>query len=384
MSRRLLQIVTSLDHSPETATMARVSRQMAAEGLDVTVLGLQGEGLLAADLRRSGLRVVGIEPPIRHSAQLAFQIRRVLQEFRPDVVHSWSAQAHPLGRFVAATAQIPVLFASYSTFESRASWWTRAMNRRLDRYTRVCVVNTQAAFDDYLQHARPDRELRLIRDGIPLRQRITARQRDAARDRLGVDPATRLIGVVGPLEPHQRLKDLIWAVDLLRVFHSQIRLLVVGDGPDHWRLRRYATQVQDEQRTLFLGQRSDWTDLIAVLDCLCQPGGRDVTPMAILEAMAAGVPVVATHTAGHRELVESNRTGLLVPVGDRGGMARQLHRVLDSTELAEQLTTAAQQVVRRQHAEDDMRAQYAELYGEEPRRAGSAWVRASGSSPSIP
>jgi glycosyltransferase involved in cell wall biosynthesis len=382
MSPRLLQIVTSLDHSPDCATLVSVSRRMAAEGMEVTVLGLQGAGPLADELRRSGLRVEGIEPPIRHAAQLAYEIRRVVRDIRPDIVHTWSAKANQFGRLVAVTAHVPLLFASYRTIDPRAAWWTAVMNRGLNRYTRACVVNTQTAFDFYRQHAHPAEELRLIRDGVPLGDRATADQRGAVRERLGLSSAAKLIGLVGPLDAQQRIKDVIWSADLLRVFHSEIRLLIIGTGPDRWRLQRYATQVQDRQRTLFLGQRPDWSELIAALDCLCQAGGRETVPRAILHAMAVGVPVVATNTAGHRELIESEATGLLVPVGDRGALARQLQNVLSDSTLSERLASEAQTFVRRQHSEEDMLTRYSQMYRDEPPSVRDALLTLDGANPS--
>jgi glycosyltransferase involved in cell wall biosynthesis len=375
MSRRLLQIVSSLDPSPDTATVINVSREMVTAGFDVGVISLTrprpagaeeggsspGPASPADELRQAGVTLLEMKRPARHAAEMAYQLREVLRAFRPDLVHTWSLRANGFGRLAAATARGGSLLASYRSLDRSAGWWAQVVNRRLDRRTCACIVNTQAAWDHY-QRQVGSGTLRLIRDGVPQRERASEASRQEVRRRLGCAPTTKVVGVVGPLEPQRRLKDIIWAVDLLRVFHRDIRLLIIGDGPDRWRLQRYARQVQDVPRTLFLGWRADWGEWIAALDCLCQGGSQEVEPLAILEGMAAGVPVVATNTAAHRELIDPEVTGLLAALGDRGALARQLQRVLDGTPLAERLAAAAQQFVREHFRQDEMLTQYAELY----------------------
>jgi glycosyltransferase involved in cell wall biosynthesis len=384
MAGRLLQIVSSLEVSEATATVATVSRWAVGEGMDVEVLGLQGPGGLAAALQADGVPVRWIEPPVRHIAQWVYRVRRELQRFRPDLVHTWTEQANAIGRLATVTTGVPRLIASVRTLPDRPSLWNHALERTLARRTQTYVVNSRTAYQFCQAQGVPGARLTLIPDGVSVAAPATEAERMDVRQRLGLPPQAKLIGAVGPLLPAKRLKDLIWATDLLRVFYRDIRLLVIGDGPQRWRLQRYARQVQAPWRTLFLGERDDWRDLIRGLDCLGQAGQRESQPRAVLEAMAVGVPVVATNIAGHRELIEPDQTGRLVPVGDRGAMARQIYRLLEDRPLAERLTSAARQFVQQQHSVDTMLQRYRQLYLEGAAGTADANRLSGGIRPSIP
>ena len=118
------------------------------------------------------------------------------------------------------------------------------------------------------------------------------------------------------------MKDAIWAADLLKVIRDDVHLLVIGDGPQRDRLRRYRDQVRIGDKVHFLGERGDVPRLLPHFDVLWSTSGYEGQSNVILEAMAAGVPVVATDIPGTRELVISDTTGYLVPVGDRAGFAK--------------------------------------------------------------
>ncbi len=327
MPLRVLQIVDSLAVSEATATVAAVSQGLAGLGIDVAMVGLSGQGNLSNSLARAGVQVRWIEPRQRHLFQQIHHLRQELQRFRPDVVHTWSEQANRLGRVTTLTTARPRLIASLRQIPRRPSLWMRPWEDLLARRTVAYVANSQTAFDFYRKHGIAREQLSLIPDGVAGAVTATETRRQRLRTELGIPANAKLVGAVGPLISSKRLKDAIWAYDLLRVFFPDIYMVVVGDGPERWRLERYARQVQDRRRTFFLGERADSREIVGGLDCLCQAGQRESAPRAVLEAMMAGVVVVATDIPGHRELIESNRSGRLVPLGDRGALrARAVQR----------------------------------------------------------
>jgi glycosyltransferase involved in cell wall biosynthesis len=177
----------------------------------------------------------------------------------------------------------------------------------------------------------------------------------------------RLIGAVGRLWPQKRVKDLIWACDLLKVIRDDVHLLIVGDGPHRDRLERFTRQVRIEDKVHFLGERDDVPRLLPHFDVLCLASGYEGLPNVILEAMAAGRPVVATDIPGNRDLVLPGQTGFLVPVGDRAAFARQILKLLDDTDLNQRLGEAGRQRVLAEFSVEKMierhRALYQELLG---------------------
>jgi glycosyltransferase involved in cell wall biosynthesis len=181
---------------------------------------------------------------------------------------------------------------------------------------------------------------------------------------LELPPGTRLIGAVGRLWQQKRLKDLIWATDLLHVIRDDVHLLVIGDGPQREALERYARQCHVADHVHFLGLRHDVPRLMARFDVLWLASSFEGLPNVVMEAMSAGVPVVASDIPGNRELVVSGETGYLVPLGDRAAYARLAHKILENPALRVRLGDAARERIAREFTVEAMVAAHAALYRE--------------------
>jgi glycosyltransferase involved in cell wall biosynthesis len=179
---------------------------------------------------------------------------------------------------------------------------------------------------------------------------------------LGLPSNSRLIGAVGRLWPQKRIKDLIWAADLLKSTRDDTHLLIVGDGPQRSRLERYRDQNQIADRVHFVGERDDVPRLMQHFDVLWLGSEYEGQSNAILEAMAAGIPVVATDIAGNRDLVVDGVTGFLVPVGDRFEFTRRTHWLFDDEGLRRRLGEAGRERVLREFTVDQMVERHARLY----------------------
>jgi glycosyltransferase involved in cell wall biosynthesis len=189
--------------------------------------------------------------------------------------------------------------------------------------------------------------------------------RDALLRELSLPSDARLIGVVGGLDLDHGVKRLIWAADLLRVLHDNLRMLIIGDGPLRESLTRYARLASDLEHIRFLGERDDVAQIMPQLDVLWNGGENAGLSMAVLEAMSAGVPVVASDTPANRELVVENETGYLVPLHTRAGRAvraRHTDRIFNAPALATRLKDGASARMRRLYPAENFVQAYANLY----------------------
>ena len=238
-----------------------------------------------------------------------------------------------------------------------------AIDRALARRCRCVVVNSEGVRDFYVRHGTPAERVRVIPNGVaPPAAPVTTRRQLLAE--LELPDSARLIGLVGRLWPQKRVKDAIWAADLLKVIRDDVHLLVIGDGPQRNRLRRFRDQCRIRDKVHFLGERGDVLRLLPHFDALWSTSGYEGQSNVILEAMAAGVPVVATDIPGTRELVVPEVTGYLVPVGDRAAVAKHTERLLNDAALAERLAAAARQRVQSEFSVEKMVVRHAELYRE--------------------
>ena len=175
---------------------------------------------------------------------------------------------------------------------------------------------------------------------------------------------SRLIGLVGRLWPQKRVKDAIWAADLLKVIRDNVHLLIFGDGPHRSRLERFRDQVVIRDKVHFLGHRNDVPRFLPHFNVLWSTSGYEGQSNAVLEAMAAGVPVVASDIPGNRNLVVPDQTGYLAAVGHRAAFARWTNQILDDAALARRLGRAAQERAGGEFSVEAMVGRYVELYEE--------------------
>jgi glycosyltransferase involved in cell wall biosynthesis len=200
--------------------------------------------------------------------------------------------------------------------------------------------------------------------GVPI-GRPSNISREALLRELQLPGDAKLIGVVGRLSPENRTKDLIWAADLLRVLHDNLRVLVIGDGPLRSPLEEYARLASDLEHIQFLGDRGEMCRIMPHLDVLWNGGENVGLSPAILDAMAAGVPVVASDTPTNSELVVKNETGYLIPLGIRSGRAaraRHTDRIFTDAQSAARLGAAGRKRVAEQFIPQRMVEWHEELY----------------------
>jgi glycosyltransferase involved in cell wall biosynthesis len=237
------------------------------------------------------------------------------------------------------------------------------LSRRLPRKADRLVANCAAIRDEEQDRRVPLERWEVIANGVPP-ARPSDRTRLELLAELDLAPDARLVGAIGRHEPRRRTTDLIWAADLLRVLHDNMRLLVIGDGPERPQLERFARLASDLDHIRFLGQRDDVWRILPHLDVLWQEGDGAGQPQVVMEAMAAGVPVVASDTPAHRELVVHGQTGYLVPVAGRAARVRCTDRLLSDNSLAQQFGQASCQRMAEHFPLQRMVDAYARLYRE--------------------
>jgi glycosyltransferase involved in cell wall biosynthesis len=148
----------------------------------------------------------------------------------------------------------------------------------------------------------------------------------------------------------------------VHVVRDDVHLLVIGDGPLRQRLEKYARQVHVDDRVHFLGHRADVPRILPHCDLLWLASEYEGLPNVVMEAMAAGLPVVASDIPGNRDLIVPETTGYLVPVGDRAGFARHAVEILSRPELAQALGAAGRKRIETEFTVGQMVARHAELY----------------------
>ena len=210
--------------------------------------------------------------------------------------------------------------------------------------------------------AVPAHKVKLITNGVDIERFAALMDRQIVRRELGLELQDEVVGCIGNLRKEKNQRLAIEAVSLLKRQRPQLKLIICGDGDRRTELERLAASLDLSGRIHFLGFRFDIPRILAAMDIFCLPSVYEGMPLSVLEAWAAGKPVVATDVIGIRDLVTNGVNGLLVPADDRNGLAGALDELLDNRPQQKKLAENSRRLVTEQYSLRAMVAKYAGLY----------------------
>jgi glycosyltransferase involved in cell wall biosynthesis len=370
---RILQIIPTLDRAGAEKQLCLLAEGLPRDEFDVHVCALTRGGPLAERLTRAGIPLTVIGKRWKLDPRAFWRLKEHVARLQPELIHCWMFAANAYGYAAARACGVRHVVIGQRCVDP---WKSRlqltidcAMARRCSRV----VVNSEGVRDFYVQQGSPTEPMCVIPNGVALPEKPTGSRHQLLAE-LGLPEHVRVMGLIGRLWPQKRVKDAIWAADLLKVVRDDVHLLIIGDGPQRDRLRRFRDQCVIGDKVHFLGERGDVPRILPHLDQLWSPSGYEGQSNVILEAMAAGVPIVASDIPGTRELVLDGLTGYLVPLGDRACFAKRSLRLLNDPVLAAQFAAAARQRAVEVFSVEKMIERHATLY----REISHAATRASG------
>jgi glycosyltransferase involved in cell wall biosynthesis len=366
---RVLLLVTLSEIGGAQQVTYSLARHLSDE-YEITV-ACAPNGALVERLRRDGIHVVEIPDLVRNvrpwrDLRAFFSLRRWLRRERFDLVHTHSTKAGLLGRLAARYAGVPgVLFTAHGwAFTEGRAYWVRRLLARVERYAArrtskiICVSEHDRELALRFRVADPQ-QLVVIHNGIdpgPFREA----DGKAVRAEWGIDRDEPLITFVGRLAAQKDPLTLLEAVRRL----SGGRVLLVGGGPLRSRVRAFLRQHGLEDRVVLTGEQTNIPEILAASDIFVLPSRWEGLPLTVIEAMLAGLPVVAGRVGGVPELVEEGVTGLLVPPGDPTRLAEALQRLLDGADLRHRMGDAARRRALRRFTLESMLRKYRDVYAE--------------------
>jgi len=334
---RITLLIRSLGIGGAERQVAALAAGLRESGHEVSVLVFYGGGPLESGLAARGVQVVDLAKGGRWDV-FAFPVRLLaaLRRTRADAIYAvldvpnvFVALLRPWLRGARVAWGLRSSYVDYSRYD-----WTRGVVSRIERWLArvpdVILVNSRAGARFARARGFPAGRLRVVRNGIDTeRFRPDPAGRARVRGEWGVGPGERVIGTVGRFDPIKDLDCFLAAAARVSGHGGALRFALVGGGEQEARehLERRATELGIADRLVFAGARDDMTSVYSALDVLCSSSLGEGFPNVLAEAMACGVPCVATDVGDSADIVSSH--GVIVPPRDPGALAQGLVEVLE-------------------------------------------------------
>lgn len=363
---KAVQVIKSLDVGGVEELLLTLSNNLD-DDIDLTIVTLRNKGQIGREIEQSGTTVINMERPGGITPQNVVgtvrALHRLFDRLNPDIVHSYLWESNFYSRIVATICRIPVVVISEQNIYRDKQFRHVAFDKLLSYVTNRIVACSESVLEFTVQQERiPEDKFTVIYNAIDPRKFEPKRSREEALEDLGINPDATVLITVGSLSEqkgHEFLVQSMAEFDDSRDLH----LLIAGDGGVEANLRKLADDLGVDNRVHLLGNRRDVPDLLGASDVFVFPSLWEGLPIALVEAMEMGLPVVASDIEPIREVVQDD-AGILVPPCDPEALANGIERLLDDPERARKCAETGQQRVEAQFSVDTLVADYCALYYE--------------------
>jgi glycosyltransferase involved in cell wall biosynthesis len=333
---------------------------------EVGVCALKGADVIADELRARGVRVIALDGEGTWDVRVLYRLYRVLRAERPDVIHAFLFWANFISRVLGRFLRVPVLISSYRDVLLWGRWRNRLCERLTARWAHAVTCCSEAVRRRVLSEVGGNEwKYITIHNGVDMAGFHS--HRTVTKPDVGLREGVPVIGTVCRLiEPDKGITVLLQGMAQLAGPPAPLscQLLIVGEGPARRQLHDLGERLGILSRVVFTGMRRDIADLLPLLDVFVMPSLSEGFGIAIVEAMAAGRPVVASAVGGIPEIVQHEETGLLVPPGDPVALAAALRDLVTRPDRARALGACGQQRARERFSIELAVKRHEDLYEE--------------------
>lgn len=377
---KVLHIITRLDKGGSAENTFLTVKGLDKKRYDVTLMS--GPVQDPSQERRTQVEECGI--PFIHIPVLVrninvvfdaialFKIWRFLAKEKFDVVHTHTSKAGLLGRFAARLAGAPlvvhtphghVFFGYFGPLKTKIFILLEKLaNRMADRI--VALTHREKA--DYISYRTcPEEKIAVIHSGVELNQfqESTLAEKTKLKKEIGLPENSIVVGTVGRLVPVKGPGFLIMASLAILPRHPHTYFLFAGDGPLKDNLQKRASETGEEKNIVFLGWRDDIAHILSIFDIFCLPSLNEGMGRVLVEAMAHGIPIVASDVGGIPDLVTHGKNGFLVPPKNPWELAKYIQILIEDEEKRKKMGEAGKKMAQR-FSHENMVKKIAELYEE--------------------
>ena len=364
----LLYVINSMNNGGAEMVAIRLAERLNKNIFRSIICSLSDEGPLRSILTNRGIPFYTLNKKEGKDFSIVFRLRRLLKKEKINIIHS-----HTIG---------PLLYSYFSTRFFKKIIWIHSEHINMETeisyslrhfYYNKILLGSIDGFVSIANHLTEYFKKRFnfkgvfvttIPNSIELSEFDIQSKFDSSclKDELGIPSKCKIIGNISALREQKDHMTLIQSMEYVIKCVSDTVLVIAGEGECEDQLRRYVKEMKLEKNIIFLGYRSDVRSLLQDFDLFILPSLYEGLPVCVLEAMASGIPVVATNVDGTNELVRNGHTGLLVPTKSPRKMADAIVELISNPDKIRKMGESARDVIKNEYNNIDMIRKYEEFY----------------------
>jgi len=341
-SYHILRIITWLPRGGIERRLVAVLPRLNKPPFRVSLVCIRERGPLADEIEQAGVPVSVVPLRSRLDPRGLWTLARWMRDQRIDLIHSHMYRSNVPATIAARLAGVPHVLCQVHNVDTWETHRQRVMDRWLVRWrTAMLAVSNQVKQDIVTNLRCPPEQVRVLYNGIDIRKYRSVGHTPGLRYNLGVPDGNRLVVMLARLVAQKKHTRFLQALETIRNELPPTSVLFVGEGKMLGMLEREVEERRLGDIVSFAGHRNDIPQILALSDLSVVTSDREGFSNAILESLAAGVPVVATDVGGNSEAIVNGECGVLVKSDDQAGLARAIKTVLTDDTLRQRMSEAA-------------------------------------------
>ncbi|MBW1918523.1 MAG: glycosyltransferase [Deltaproteobacteria bacterium] len=348
-SINVLRVVIGLNLGGVQQGVLNLFQHLDPERYRPIACAIENDGAIGREIAQAGFEVINLGLKGRRAwPQIIKQLGRIMREKHIHILHASTYHPALYGRIAALLVGVPIIIAHEHVVFRHYRFKRAILSQLLGRFTDLHIAVCQAVREQVIDwHQLSPARVRVVYNGVNPSYLLSRRPQAEIRRKLHLKPDNQVVGVISRLDPEKGHRYLFAALQTLRQRYP-LECLVVGAGRGEDRVKQQAKDYEVADITHFLGLRRDIPDILAAIDIFVLPSDQEGLSNAVLEAMAAGVPVIVSDADGNVEAVQHGVHGLVFPRGDIKALAECIQELVDRPAYARQLAQTGQERISRE------------------------------------
>lgn len=357
---KILHLTLSLNVGGRERVIVNLSNNLLKEGFISSICCLRKSGVLSQYLN-DRIKVFEVFKKHRVDLSIIKQLKDYLKSNNISIIHCHNPGTLFYGLIAAKWAKTPSIISTEHGFSNKILWRGRLKESMLYRYVDEIIAVSENLKELMIENYKISPEkITLLPNGSPS-AKVNENKYNSRRT-LGMPENIFNIGIIARLDPVKNHKMLLDAIYNIVKNKLSVHLWIVGSGKEKEKIEKETKRLEIEEYVSLLGERNDVPIILNALDCLVLSSFSEGFPVTILEAMSAGLPIIATDVGGNREIIKNGRSGILVKSNSSEELAKAIISLMKDRKLREKIGLTAKQQFEKYYSMEKMIVEMTEIY----------------------